>query len=362
MNRSFKLAEYTSLDDVAEWIRGDVDDVELLIGSSSGFAPTVEGVALSVLQELTQTASLTVKCGVDIARPPKIFDSLFGLSVTLAARTITGPEGREHKAVLAANLWKRVLQAGGQIGAGNRMGIVFRDPDYWMPQCLRSPEPHFPKRDLYRSTLLSAARKMGFSPAFSSSEEDVITFLYEATQNSHDHARVGADGRAVSGIRGILLDRVMVTSARELEARRDLSEFQRSYVRRTGSGIPGPTVFFAFTVADLGAGIHNTLPRAAGESDWDRLNRAFSAGETRKPRGDGLEAGQGLAKLRKSAKRLSALLFVKSADLAGYIDFSVDNDSQRITQIPPQLGFMGTSLTLMWPATKTGGDQRSLFD
>jgi hypothetical protein len=363
MNRSYKLFEYTSLDDVSEWIKvAHGDDVELQINSSSGFAPTVEGVALSSLQQVAQKASLIVKCGVDTTRPPKIFDSLFGLSIALVARAITGPEGQEQKAALAADLWRKVLKEGGQVGAGNHRGIVFRDPDYWMPQCLRSPEGHFPKRDLFRSTLLNAAQRMGFLNSFSSSEEDVITFLYEATQNSHDHARVDANGRAVSGIRGILLDRVTVSSTRELEGRRDLSEFQRSYIRRAGSRIPGSAVFFAFTVADLGAGIQNTLPATPDELGWDRLNRAFSAGETRKPRGAALESGQGLAKLRGSAKRLRALLFVKSADLAGYIDYSLDGENLCITELPTRFGSVGTSLTLMWPATKSGGDQKPLFE
>jgi hypothetical protein len=363
MIRSYKLSQFTSLAEVAEWVQvGAANDIELQIGASSGFAPTVEGVALGALQQVAQKSSVTVECGVDAEKSSKIFESLFGLSVALVARKVTGPADQDQKTTLAAQLWQRVLQARGRIGTGNHVSIVFRDPDYWMPQCLRSPEGHFPRRDLFRSTLLSAARKMGLSRSFSGTEDDVITFLYEATQNSHDHARVDRDGQAVSGIRGLLLDRVMVTSARELEGRRDLSEFQRSYIRRASSEIRGAAVFFAFTVSDLGAGIQNTLPAAPDESAWDRLNRAFSAGETRKPRGAGLESGLGLSKLRESAKRLRALLFVKSAELAGYVDFSVDSGNTRITELPTRFGTLGTSLTLMWPATRTGGDQKSLFE
>jgi hypothetical protein len=318
-------------------------------------------VALSALQELVHKSTLTVDCSVDTAKAPKLFESLFGLSLSLVSHRITAPEGKEQKALTADRLWRAVLQARGQIGTGNHVSMVFRDPDYWMPHCLRSPEGQFPKRDLFRSALLAVARGMGFQGAFSNTEEDVITFLYEATQNSHVHGRVGIDSRAVTGIRGVLLDRVAVSSPKELEGRRDLSDLQRAYIRRATAAASGPSVFFSFTVSDLGAGIHNTLPTTPGESSWDKLNRAFSAGETSKPRGAGLEAGQGLAKLHGSAGRLRALLFVKSADLSGHVDFSIESENRRLVENPKRLGTTGTSLTLMWPASKTGGDQAPLF-
>jgi hypothetical protein len=363
MKRSFKLSEFTSLDDVAEWTATDPpDEIELKITATSGFAPTVEGVALGALQQLAQRAALTTECSVDPAKAPKLFESLFGLSLALTSRAITALEGKDQKTATADRLWRAVLQARGQIGTGNHVSIVFRDPDYWMPQCLRSPEGLFPKRDLFRSALAKAAAGMGFQRSFSNTEEDVITFLYEATQNSHYHGRVGADGRAVAGVRGVLLDRVTINSQAELESRRDLSAFQRSYIRKAISASSGPSIFFAFTVADLGPGIHNTLPAAPDESNWDRLIRAFSAGESRKQRGVGLEAGQGLAKLHGSARRLGALLFVKSADLSGHIDFSIDCENYRMVQSDKRLGPIGTSLTLMWPANRTGGDQASLFE
>ena len=362
MKRSFRISEFTSLNDVAKWTATDPsDEIELKITATSGFAPTVEGVALGALQQLAQRAELTTACSVDPTKVPKLFESLFGLSLALITRTIAVPEGTDQKTATADRLWRAVLQARGQIGTGNHVSMVFRDPDYWMPQCLRSPEGQFPKRDLFRSELAKTAGGMGLKGSFSNSEEDVITFLYEATQNSHDHGRVGADGRAVAGVRGVLLDRVTVNSLTELESRRDLSAFQRSYMRRAISESSGPLIFFAFTVTDLGPGIHNTLPAKPDESNWDRLNRAFSAGESRKQRGVGLEAGQGLAKLHGSARRLGALLFVKSSDLSGHIDFSIDREDYHLAENNMRLGSIGTSLTLMWPASKTGGDQASLF-
>src|SRR5262249_24380913 len=157
----------------------------------SGFAPTVEGVALSTVQQLAQRTNLTAECSVEAAKASKLFESLFGLSLSLASRAVKGPDGQEQRVALATRLWQRVQHARGQVGTGNHVSIVFRDPDYWMPQCLRGAEVHFPTRDIFRSTLLSAARGMGFPRSFSNTEQDVITFLYEATQNSHDHARIG---------------------------------------------------------------------------------------------------------------------------------------------------------------------------
>jgi hypothetical protein len=163
----------------------------------------------------------------------------------------------------------------------------------------------------------------------------------------------------VQGVRGILFDRVTVASSSELEARRDLVPFQREYLRQIGAGGRWPLVIFAFTVADLGSGIQHTLPALPGEDTWERLNRAFLAGVTRKQPGITVETGRGLSKLHESAARLRALLFVRSAELSGYTDFS--SSAGQLERLALPFGTIGTSLTLMWPATRTGGDQGVLF-
>ena len=128
---SFKLSQFTSLDDVAEWTQvGQVDEIKLQIGASSGFAPTVEGVALGALQQVAQKSKVTVECGVAAEKSSKIFESLFGLSVALVARKIIGPADQDQKTPLAAHLWQKVQLERGQIGSGNHVSIVFRDPDY----------------------------------------------------------------------------------------------------------------------------------------------------------------------------------------------------------------------------------------
>lgn len=363
MTRTFRLPEYTTLEDVAAWTSAESSEkVVLRITGSSGFAPTVEGVALGVLQQLIQRGSVVVDCSIHPEKAPKLFESLFGVSLSLGAQAIASPEGKDRRAETAERLWQAVLKARGYIGTGNHVSLVFRDPDYRVPHSLRGADGEFPKRDFFRTALSQAVRAMGFNGSFSASEEDVITFLYEATQNSHDHARVRTDGRAVVGARGILLERISVKSSEELESRRDLAGFQRSYIRRVAASLPWPAMFFAFTVADVGAGIHHTLPVEPEESSFDRLNRAFVAGVTRKQRGVGLEPGQGLAKVHDSALRLRALLFVRSAELSGHIDFSSGVDTRRLSVGCRRFGPIGTSLTMMWPATETGGDQPSLFE
>lgn len=45
MKRSFKVAEFTSLDDIAQWAAVDpADEIELRVTAASGLVPTVEGV------------------------------------------------------------------------------------------------------------------------------------------------------------------------------------------------------------------------------------------------------------------------------------------------------------------------------
>lgn len=361
MTRVIRLSEYTSLEDVASWTsQSTTEDVLFKVSIQSGFAPTVEGTALGALQQMVDRMPVAAMCTFDLERDAKIWESVFGIALVLASCSVLGPDGKDGKAIVAGRLWKNVMQSRGQIGTGNRAGIVFRDPDYALPHCLRSVEPDFPKRDFFRLAMEKAAQRMGYQGSFSESESDVITFLYEAAQNADEHARLDSEARAVLGIRGILFDRVTIKSSSELEARRDLLPFQREYLRQIGTSGRWPLVAFAFTVADLGPGIHHTLPALPDEAPWERLRRAFLVGVTRKQPGIAVEAGLGLSKLHESAARLRALLFVRSAELSGYTDFS--STSRQLERLALFFGTVGTSLTLMWPATKTGGDQGSLFD
>jgi hypothetical protein len=359
--RSFRISEYTSLDDVASWTReAGNSDVVFKVSTASGFAPMVEGVALGALQQLVESARVLVDCTVNPDKAPKLFESLFGVALALGAHRIQSPEGVDVKSETAARLWNMVLSSRGAFGIGNRKSLVFRDPGSPLPLVIRGANGEFPRRDQFRTALAKTLKSMGGDGAFSNMEENVVTFLYEATQNSHDHGRMGANS-SVSGVRGILLDRLNVNSLAELYVRTDLSPFQRDYIQRAFSASADARRFFAFTVADLGVGIQHTLPKENEESDFDRLRRAFRPGVTRKPKSAGLESGLGLAKLHESARHLKALLVVKSAELLGYIDFSGEGSQDELTEEAMRFGAVGTSLTMVWPDTPFGGDQLSLL-
>lgn len=365
MTKVIQIFESTSLTDVQGWLDGSekASDTRFLVTRDSGFAPGVEGVALGAIAEISQVGAITIEATIESVQELKLFDSLFGVSLCLLSSSVLTPKASSNIESLADTQWRRVVENGGVVGSGNRIGFVFRDPDYWLPRFFSGEEGEFPKRDSFRRGLERVVSRLGLQRTFSNTEDDALTFLYETAQNSHEHGRLGSDGRTVSGVRGIVLERISINSAKELERRRDLEGFQREYLHSQIKKWGTPLIFFSFTVADLGSGIQNTLPVLAenpDETPWQRLNRAFLAGATRKKQSAGLDAGQGLFKLQSSAERLQALLFVKSSRLSGYLDFSEPTQSQALRQISSSLCEVGTVLTLMWPAIPAGGDQGML--
>lgn len=372
MSSRIRIQEHTSLNATASWLQVGDEGLVFCISGESSFAPLTEGVALGVLYDLARRVPIGVETTVahdvrTLERLP-ILESLFGVALVLSARAVKTPHQPDVHGKLAAELWGRVIEGGGEVGKGNRSGLVFRDPDYWIPHCLRTGSVSFPLRDQFRSAILAVLRKQGFPRAqYSRTEDDAITFLYEAARNSHEHARVDTNERAIPGVRGILAERITLSSPAELHSRRDLNPLLREYIQRVWHTISSETrLLYALTVADIGPGIHNTLPALPGESAWSRLNRAFQPGQTRKKKTGDIEAGLGLVKLRASAERLHALLFVRSSDLLAFSDFSspgVDSDPATLRPWPEQLrmGTSGTSLTLLWPELPDGGDQGTLF-
>lgn len=373
MSSRIRIQEHTSLNAIASWLQAGDEGLVFCVSSASGFAPLTEGVALGVLYDLARRRPIYVETTVahdvrTLERLPML-ESLFGISLALSASSVKTPNQADVHGELAAKLWGRVLEGRGVVGKGNRTGLVFRDPDYWIPYCLRTGSASFPLRDQFRSAILAILRAQGFPRAqYSRTEDDAITFLYEAARNSHEHARVDTNERAITGIRGILAERITLASPTELQNRRDLSPLLREYIQRVWHTISSETrLLYALTVADLGPGIHHTLPALPGESSWHRLNRAFQPGQTRKKKTGDIEAGLGLVKLRASAERLHALLFVRSSDLLAFSDFSspgIDSDPAILRPWPDEqlrMGTSGTSLTLLWPELPDGGDQGTLF-
>jgi hypothetical protein len=398
MSSRIRIQEHTSLNAIASWLQVGDEGLVFCISGESSFAPLTEGVALGVLHDLARRhvpigVETTVTYDVRTVERLSILESLFGLALALSAQFVKPPNQADVHGELAAELWGRVLKSRGVVGKGNRTGLVFRDPDYWIPHRLRTENVSFPLRDQFRSELLKILRDQGFPrEGYSRTENDAITFLYEAARNSHEHARVDINARAISSIRGIIAERIalsspaelpgrhdfnppswtldlgMDTAATELPSRHDLNPPLHEYIQRVWHTVSSKMrLFYALTVAALGPGIHNTLPALPGESSWDRLTRAFQPGQTRKKKTGDLDAGLGLAKLRASAERLHALLFVRSSDLLAFADFSspsVDSDPAILRPWPDEqlrMGNSGTSLTLLWPALPDGGDQGTLF-
>jgi hypothetical protein len=260
-------------------------------------------------------------------------------------------------------LWSSVQRAGGELGDGRRRYIVFRDPDYSVPHCLRhSSTKSFPIPSEFESLVRKICLKLtGEGTAgLPLSESSLITFLYETVRNSHEHGRYDAMGRLVAGIRGVIAEKYIFETAESAFERKDLPMPIKTYLshvwpvrvgrqRATGTR---KKLLLSFTVSDFGQGIQNTLSPVEGETPWGRLNRAFAPGESRKPVGNDLNRGLGLAKVWRAASRLKAFLFVCSADLIGYRDFSGSSPvaGPLLEKAGCAPGRLGTSITLVWPS------------
>lgn len=369
MAASCTIKAATGLSELAKWHAAKDRNLKFDVSLKSSFGLAVEGMALGLLSELQRSSTIDVECTFDVlgansADQLRVFDGLFGLALVLAARTVRTPSSANARDGILGFLWQRVQKNYGVLGDGKRRSLVSRDPEAPIPMCLRESSL-FPKRDRFGAILHQKAISLGASDrhrSYSRSEEDAITFIYEATRNSWEHARFDAEGGAIPGIRGVLIDRLSFVSNQDLLSRRDLSELQRDYFQRQWRDFGSSRIATAYTVADLGLGIHRTLrPATPQETDWERLERAFRPGESRKPQGTDVESGMGLWKLYAAATRLKALLFVKSGGLLGYVDFSRQQNG-TIPKISPwteveSLGDVGTSLTLIWPRV----DQEQLF-
>ncbi len=369
------IGQATALDDLAKWHRAKGHQVKFSVSKTSSFALAVEGVALGVLRELQTASSIDLECTFDILAEDQtkgqdaklgLFDGLFGLALIVAARSIRVHSSTASRAEILDCLWRRVRIGRGAVGDGKRMSLVSRDPDDPVPECLRAGIAGFPKRDRFSAVLLERSRNLGVAKGgYSKSEDDAITFIFEAARNSFEHARNDANGAGVRGIRGILVEKLVFGSHAEARTRQGLSELQRLYLQRVWGNLGAQRRVLAYTVADLGPGIQRTLRPAPGETPWARLTRAFEPGETRKPRGTDVEGGLGLPRLCSAAARLKALLLVKSGDLTAVADFSLPVLEKRVPlerlRSASDLGDLGTSLTLLWVETAGAGDQEQLF-
>lgn len=362
-----KLEGSTSVKSVANWPR-DSSAVTFLINRRSGFGLFSEGVSLGVLKGYKiagrdceiKTSFPIATCGDMIPECAVPFQSLFGISAAYAASHVIDSQGDQSRNPLIEALWSFVRKSQGEFGDGKRRYVVFRDPDYSVPQCLRAgSDKAFPNPSDFNALIRRMWRSLAGEPTagLHYSEAALISFLYEAVRNSYEHGRFDTRDATIPGIRGIIAEKHIFTPKAKAEIRKGIPQQVADYIERIRKADPLRThIIIGFTVSDVGLGIQNTLPALENETPWRRLNRAFLDGQSRKPKGTELQRGLGLSKLCRAAARLRAFLFVSSADLIGYRDYSPGIHSSDfdsiLHQAAPIPGRLGTSITLLWPIVR----------
>lgn len=366
-----------SLEDIHAWKPRD-NGIVFQITRESGFSLFAEGVAIGKVHELSNSGvDLRVRTTFAVSsdtpfKPAEqiprlgLLATAFGLALISKATSVRDANDREVRDTLLGTLWGLVQNSGGILASGAKQYLLFRDPDYSIPHCLRESERNnFPLLGKFRSLLARLGTEITHRKGLGASraESQLLTFLYEAALNSHEHAR-GFNGAPLNGIRGLIVQKSLYPRWSGLDDRPQMPDLVRAYIRRVWHDTEGDLMFTAYTIADLGPGIHRTLPSGANESDWQRLNRALRAGESRKARGSGLSVGQGFTKILTAAKELKAFVFLRSAEMSGFKDFSTGTervDSPLAQYAESMHGDVGSSITLLWPLSQISPDQQTLF-
>ena len=372
------LNKRIGIQDLGKWDATSDSRLDIRVTRGASFEVGVDGVALGILHELRLKSveidlQITFDPVDDLGRPTDFFQSLTGLSMLFSSAriSIVSDESSPKFAAPAARLWRYVVYCGGEIGDGQERLVVIRDPDYALPTHLQQgASAKFPFPDAFNQLLLRMSKSLADNLEFSGlpTDEAVVNFLYEAALNSHEHGRFTAEYAQLktipSTIRGFTLEKYRFNSRSELNSRTNLSPEVRQYFERAWPLGRAGASFLAATVADVGPGIQNTLSSISqSEDDWDRLERAFLPGVTRKPAGVAKGLGEGLPNIVSSAQRLNALLLVCSGGLLGQYNLLSKQEGplrlSRIHESPNKRG--GTSLTLVWPVLLGRSDQGELF-
>ena len=361
--KHIRLGEAVSFLDMAEWDKASTQPIVFELTKQSAFSMLVEGQAIAKLSDLKNRGipfSVTfpfATCQELLHQPPRLLGGLFGLSLIAAAESVRDAQGTETKPELHSKLWYWTRARGGKIGKGHRTSIVFRDPDYLIPSCLNfGGNDPFPLPKNFTNVLTTVGQDLSGSRFGNTlAEATALGFLHEAAKNAHEHARYDAQRKPVSGVRGIVAEKQVFLNKEDLAHRKQISEPIRSYLQKLWPPRGREHTAVAITVADIGAGIHNTLAPQNDESPWARLNRAFELGVSRKPPGSGPNRGVGLTQILKAASKLRAFLFVRSGELAGFKDFgerlSVKNLEHHFSldKWPEKITVdRGTSVSLVW--------------
>ena len=379
MTTTVRLKQNTSFSDIAAWTASE--DLCFILTRESGFELLVEPFALSRLYDLSRRG-VRVSLEVLYDVPPLdslaagnvaglgLLASLFGLALLQIAQSVTYGAGRRLITdQLRYAVWELVISSKGRLGSGDYVVILSRDPDMPLPAVLRDASRSadaraFPLRGPFATLLRTIGKEMGIATDIAAApvEEALITFLYEVAKNAYDHGRFSHAGAALRGVRGIVIQKLRARSLEEFLTRRTLPLQLKTYLTRLAAPISGVGVLAAVSVVDTGLGIHRTLLGKPGESEWERLGRAFLPGESSKP--IGIEGrGQGLNHVidaLTSCTALRAFLQVRSANMLAYRDFtdqSVGTDAgpYALRRLGDDLrtDTSGSSLTLVWPVLES---------
>ena len=369
---SLRIGSHATVADLEAWALRK-DSLKLILSRRSRFGPFAEAVAIAQLYQASRAGlEISATCNYklkdqDLRAPFSqnlgILNSLFGFALLDIAENVFDSRKSNIRDSLLEALWEGVRASNGIVGSGRYASVVCRDPDTPLPQPLRDISiaggaRAFPQRTTFSRLLRGAAKEMGIGPDLGTSEIEnkLVTFLYESARNAHEHARTDTNFKALSGIRGIVIEKIRAETAESLRRRTGLPELLKQYISRAWRVSPGSLV--SITVLDTGPGIHHRMPQRAGEGDFERLKRSFLPGESSKPRGVA-HRGEGLSNIinaLSSSVDFSPFLYVQSAELTAYVDFSLEYQRDASGDFPGWLELdhilstsCGTALTLIWP-------------
>ena len=362
----FRIPEWTSFDDVAQWDCAAGDEVEFKVKRDSGFQLFTTAVAVGALQRVRSKAStITVTCEfffpigdineLTMAQWPSFFLTLGGVALLHAADRVIDGRGTDLSRIAFDAMWRQILlKRGGVVGDGKSQNLVSREFDSPIPAAIRSSETNrIPSRTEFESILGKLGAELGGGKGFFASvtEAAISSFLFEAFRNAMEHAQADSEG-----IWGVSIEKVALMAADEVSRRKQIPELVRDFVERRRQ--KHTEVWICVSLADYGFGIQNTLPPLAGESEWARLLRAFERGTSRKPKSGSPDRGQGLPNVVDAAGRLNACVFVNSTGVGALYDSN--SASPAWSQVTVSPGLRGTSISVLWPIRKENPDQETL--
>jgi hypothetical protein len=362
----FRVHEWTSFEDVAQWDCAVGDDVEFRIKRDSGFQLFTTGAAIAALQRVRSKASIITISSefsfsnrdineLTMAEWPSFFLTLGGIALLHAADRVIDVTGADFSRVAFDAMWRQIiLRTSGIIGDGKSQNLISREFDSPIPEAVRSSETNrIPSRTEFELVLGKLGAELGGGKKFFASvtEAAISSFLFEAFRNAIEHAQSDSEG-----IWGVWIEKVVLMAADEVSRRKQIPEFVRDFVERRRRRYT--EVWICVSVADYGFGIQRTLPPLADESEWARLLRAFERDTSRKPKSGSPDRGQGLPNVVDAAGRLNACVFVNSTGIGALYDSN--SASPAWSQIAVSPGLRGTSISVLWPISKENPDQETL--